>query len=386
MSKSSEARQIARTLYDVALGAVDARLRVRRALEIRTDLRDRLESAPGRLVVVGFGKAVVSMARGLCDGLSRRADAGVLIAPDAAIRAVGKIEVHAGGHPTPTDAGVAAAGRMADLLAGLGPDDAVLALVSGGGSSLGALPAEGVTLEELVARTDALLKSGAPIDRINAERGRMTRFANGGLAALAAPAPVVALVLSDVPGDNPAVVACGPTVGGPEGHACDTLLVGCNATARHAAASFAGSLGLEVEIGPELSGPAGAAGTRIGNAAREAEPGTVSILGGETTVHVTGAGIGGRNQELALAAAIALHGVEGAAVLAGGTDGIDGPTEAAGAIVDGGTFGRILEADIDPAVALFENDSATALAAAGDQLVTGPTGTNVADLVIRVTL
>lgn len=390
MSRCSRAREVALNLFDAALGAVDPRTRVRRAFELRPDLRARVEGARGRLLVVGFGKAVVPMASGICDAVGRRADAGLLISASSGAVGhsdIGPVRVRVGGHPTPSAEGVAAATELAAMLAEAGSDDVVVALISGGGSSLGALPRDGVSLEELVATTAELLLSGAPIAEVNARRSAMVQLAAGGLDRLAAPAAVVALVLSDVPGDDLSVVASGPTVGGRAAPECVNLLVGCNATARHAAASFAASLGFEVELGPEFRGEARALGLEMGQRALESSGrGLVCIRGGETTVHVTGRGLGGRNHEVALAAAIELDGTEGVALLAAGTDGSDGPTGAAGAVVDGGTLARIRSAGVDPRHALFDNDSATALAAAGDQLVTGPTGTNVADLVITVAL
>ena len=350
-----------------------------------------------------------------------------------------RIAVAEAGHPVPTPASAAAASGALALAEAAGPDDLVVALVSGGGSALWGLPPAGVSLDEVGQTTRLLLENGVPIDDINTVRKHLSRISGGRLALAAAPARVLAFVLSDVVGDDPAVIASGPTVpdpttfadaravlrdaglmeavpasvrayldGGAAGAVADTpgpehpafgmvttRVIGTNGTALAAAAREAARLGYVVDrVEPEVEGEARAVGRRVADAALAMRAGrpTCRLWGGETTVTVVGTGRGGRNQEVALAAALALGpstssgqaAEAGAVVLSGGTDGVDGPTDAAGGWASPGTAGAIRQAGLDPAERLRDNDAYAALDAAGALVRTGPTHTNVADVIVAL--
>ncbi|MEM8824730.1 MAG: DUF4147 domain-containing protein [Pseudomonadota bacterium] len=355
-----------------------------------------------------LGKAAVAMARA---ALARWPDVPCLIVTNPEnVAEVPGARVMLGGHPVP-DAGSEAAG--AALLAeaeALGAGQVALVLISGGGSALAVAPVAGVRLAEKAAVSELLLGAGWDIAEMNLVRQNLSRLKGGGLARAAAPGRIEALILSDVVGDDPAAIASGPTVPplGPPAAAAALLMdrglwaqlpESCRAAlAREpeavpdAAWTLVGSNRLSVEAmgaaAPEgriedapLVGDVADAAERV---AAQARAGTgLTFWGGETTVVLLGAGRGGRNQELALRVARALVGFDRPwAFLSGGTDGRDGPTDAAGAVVDGGTLGRIVAAGLDVEALLAENDSYPALAAAGDLLITGGTGTNVADLQI----
>ncbi|MFT6396029.1 MAG: glycerate-2-kinase [Bradymonadia bacterium] len=416
-------RAIAQSIYDAALGAVDPRVTVRRAFERDRELLRSLLDRRGRLVIVGYGKAAVGMVKGICDARIE-ADDGIIIVPEHAHRPAiqGKVLVSVGGHPTPTEGGRRAARVLKRKIERLSASDTVLVVVSGGGSALGALPRREISLAELRRTNDILLWSGLPIEAMNAVRRRLTVFGGGGLARLAAPARVVSLILSDVASDHAGLVASGPTaviqdkeafqevlrrvdivenlpgrvrsllfeVGAAERSVRATnILVASNEDAVKAGARAAERLGFETTIGPTLDGLASRAGRAVGRELA-ASPGSrrVVIRGGETTVRIPAGmeGIGGRSQELALAAALELEGTRAMCLLAAGTDGIDGPTPAAGAIVDGETVDRVRASGIQPELALRGHDSYRALDASGDLLVCGPTGTNVADICVLVSM
>ncbi len=324
-------------------------------------------------------------------------------------------EVLAAGHPVPDAAGEAAARAVEARLAEACLGDRVLMLISGGGSALLPAPADGLTLADKAAVNRLLLASGADITEMNLIRQQLSRLKGGGLLRAAAPAQVTALILSDVVGDDLRVIASGPTVA-PIGTAhqaraaldalglwdrlpgavrrhleravepaplpeAENRLIGSNAIS---VAAMAGAApGARVVEAP-LVGDVADAAARIWNTA--GGPGTW-LFGGETTVVLRGEGLGGRNQELALRVALEAEarGVAGPWVfLSGGTDGRDGPTEAAGGIVDPGSLDRMRAAGVEPAELLARNDSHAALAASGDLLVTGATGTNVADLQVLI--
>ncbi len=378
-------RAIVQSIYDAALGAVDPRVTVRRAFERDRQLLDSIFDRRGRLVIVGYGKAAVGMAKGICDARIEPDD-GIIIVPEHALRPPiqDKVMVSVGGHPTPTDAGRNAARQLKRKIASLSPDDTVLVVVSGGGSALGALPRKEIRLSDLRRTNDILLTSGLPIESMNAVRRRLTVFGGGGLARIAAPARVVSLVLSDVAAEHAGLVASGPTaviddrepfqevlrrvdiVENLPGRVrsllfqqrasnrpvtATNILVASNSDAVKAAARAAETLGFETTMGPPLEGLASRAGRTAGQDLA-GSPGSrrVVIRGGETTVRIPAGveGVGGRSQELALAAALQLEGTRGSCVLAAGTDGVDGPTPAAGAIVDGETVGRIRSRGIEP--------------------------------------
>lgn len=375
----------------------------------------------GRRVVAAIGKAAPGLAEAWRSRAPGWATETFVLAPhDVPVPAAlaGWAAVRRGAHPTPDRAGAAAARELLDLAAGLGPEDALVVLLSGGSSALLAAPVAGVTLEHLAAITSGLLRSGAPIGELNAVRRALLAAAGGGLARAARPASVVTLLLSDVVDGTLADVGSGPTLPSPTGASealavCERrgvelpdevrealrraapapaggspvgrlALLANNRTAVDAAAAELERRGFRVvTAGRALTGEAAERGRQLGALAaalHDRSPAAV-VLGGETTVTVRGPGRGGRCQELALAAALALAGRSGRVVLAAATDGVDGATRAAGAVVDGGTVARIVAAGVRPERALEANDSGPALAASGDQMVTGATGTNVADLV-----
>jgi glycerate 2-kinase len=346
-------------------------------------------------------------------------------------RAPERIAVREAGHPTPDGTSLQAAREAEATAQALGAEGLLIVLVSGGGSALWGAPAEGVSLDDVQETTRLLLASGAEIGAVNAVRKHLTRLGGGQLARAAVPADVLALVLSDVPGDDPATVASGPASPDPSTYAeavtaleeagvweavpeavrqrlrrgregalpetpkpgdpalgrVRTLHVGSNATAQEAAVRAAKHLGY-VALLREASvvGEARAAGRTLAAEALALPPGTCLIGGGETTVAVTGGGRGGRNQELALAAALALDGADRAvALLSGGTDGVDGPTDAAGAWATADTAARARALGYDPADHLARNDSHSLFDALGQLLRPGPTHTNVMDLQVVLT-
>ncbi|WP_299358435.1 glycerate kinase [uncultured Paracoccus sp.] len=377
---------------------------------------------PGRVVVVGAGKASARMAEaveavwGPCEGL--------VITRHGHGRPTQGIEIVEASHPVPDAAGAAATNRMLEMLQGLAADDLVLVLISGGASALLTAPAGAMTLAEKQALNAALLASGAPIDRMNVLRKHLSRVKGGQLAAAAAPAQVVALIISDVPGDDPAMIGSGPTVGDPS-TAADALevarrwqielseaaavvlqrgsgviapddprlarvsnhIVAAPAQSLQAAADLAVELGCEVQmLGADLGGEArevAADHARLALQARRGRNGgtrpLVILSGGELTVTRRGDGIGGPNAEYALALALALDGADGIHAIACDTDGIDGAAEVAGALIGRDTLDRARRLGIDPQDALARNDAHGFFAALSDQVVTGPTLTNVND-------
>lgn len=422
-------RRDARAAFDAAVRAVHPAAVVPRAVRERdgTLLAPELEveRPRGRTVVAALGKAAGTHAAawlehlpGWCDGLFVLAPHGAPV--PAAVLAAGA--VHRGRHPVPDADGAASAEALLELASGLGGDDLLLVLLSGGASALLAAPRDGITLADVATTTRTLMAAGAPIDALNAVRRRLLRAGGGGLARAAYPARTVTLAISDVIGDRLADIGSGPAVEPPpsdaaalevldryvERHAISpavhsaiaadphgddrrwvgrtaaAILAG-NRTAVDAArdALAVGGYGSRIRGSP-LGGEARAAGRRLAAAAARTADGCRSALvaGGETTVTVRGRGRGGRNQELALAAALVLEGRDDTVLLAAGTDGVDGTSENAGGMVDGGTVRRIRAAGLDPAALLDANDSATALEAAGDAIRTGPTGTNVCDVVV----
>lgn len=397
-----------------------------RAVEVADPMRmiaAHLPAKPaGRVVVIGAGKASARMAEaveavwGPCEGL--------VITRYGYARPCRGIEIVEAAHPVPDAAGAAATARMLDLVAGMGEGDFVLALISGGASALLVAPVEGVTLEEKRAVNAALLASGAPIDRMNTVRKHLSRVKGGQLAAAAHPARMLALMISDVPGDDPAFIGSGPTVGDastveearavlarwgvavppsvtaalaggsgvvPPGDArlsaVENRVVAAPAQSLEAAAGLAAASGVQVRIlGDALEGEARevaaaqaaeAVAIRAGMATGEAP--ILLLSGGELTVTRRGDGIGGPNAEFCLALALALNGAAGIHALACDTDGVDGAAEVAGAVVSPGTLAKAGARGVDAAVALARNDAHGFFAALGDQVITGPTLTNVND-------
>jgi glycerate-2-kinase len=388
-----------------------------------------------RIVVVGGGKAGGAMAEALEELLGDRISAGAMniLRGTAPSRALDRIELHEASHPIPSEDGARGVARMLELVEGLNEDDLVIVLISGGGSALMADPAEGIDLEELRRLTDMLLRCGATINELNAVRKHLSIIKGGQLARRAYPATILGLIISDVVGDPLDVIASGPTAPDPttyqdayeilrryglwdqaatsirsrimaglRGEAEETpkpgektfdrvfnLVIGSNMTAAGAAACEASALGYKTLIlSTRVEGEARHVGGVLGGIAREIAtsgnpipPPAAIIAGGETTVTVTGRGKGGRNQEAALGSALKIEGLN-ASIACLATDGIDGPTDAAGAIVDGSTIGRARAMGLSPLEYLRDNDSYGFFQKLGDLIFTGPTGTNVNDLTV----
>lgn len=434
-------RDDARRILDAAIAAADPRAAVRRALRVEGDALvvgvpgdgERIELGEvGRIWLIGAGKAAVGMALGARDVLGDRIAGGTVTTRDGYGGEVPGIYVWEAAHPVPDTRGLAGAAEALACARGAGARDLVLCLLSGGASALWPAPVAGVTLSELRALTDALLRAGATIRELNAVRKHLSRIGGGWLARAAHPARVVALVVSDVVGSPLDVIASGPTVpdpttfadalgvlsayeitappavlrhlqAGAAGQAPETPkpgdaafdrvsahVVAANADALRDASVEAGRLGYRAEIlADDLEGEAREVARGIAREALERQRALASadrpialLLGGETTVTVRGRGAGGRNQELALALALELEGRAGIVAAALGTDGTDGATAAAGGVVDSETVARGAAAGLDARGHLARNDSHPYLRATGDLLVTGPTGTNVCDVVL----
>lgn len=429
----------ARRIFAAALEAADPETAVRRHLRVEGaalflgDRRYDLDRCR-RLVVVGAGKAAAPMARALETLLGDRIDEGLIVVKDGHGLPLRRIRTVEAGHPVPDGRGVAATQAILALAAAAGPEDLLLCLLTGGGSALLVAPAEGIGLEEKQAVTRLMLGSGATIHEMNTVRKHLSAVKGGGLARTAFPAATLSLILSDVVGDDLDVIASGPTVpdastfaqavailkrrgiwerapaavrerlrqgaageipetpkpGDPAFAAAAHGLVATNRQSLAAAARQAEALGYRsLILTSTLEGEAREAARLFAAVAREVRatghplPPPVCILaGGETTVTLRGAGRGGRCQEFALAGAIALAGIEGVVLLVGGTDGTDGPTDAAGAVVDGETAAAATRAGIDLRERLAENDAYRALEPLGALLFTGPTRTNVMDIAV----
>ena len=409
-------------IFEAALAEVDPDRAVRRALrdwEATMGVAGVHRDATNveNVWLVAFGKAAPAMARAAVDELKEIEVSGLVISNHGEPLPDG-LELRVTGHPSPDERSVAAARAALDLLHGAGQGDLVLCLISGGGSALLELPAAGLRLTDLQATVDALLSCGSNINELNTVRKHLSAIKGGRLAQAADPAWLFTLILSDVVGNPLDVIASGPSVPDPTTYE-DALavldrydlryripeaivdhlragkdamidetpktpyprqvvsIVGDGATAADGAAVAARRAGLPAVI---------ATTTMTGNARHEAHRCLeaagrgVTVFAGETTVKVAGKGRGGRNQEAALAAAQQLAGDSATVFATLGTDGIDGPTEAAGAIVDGGTISRGVGLGLDADLFLADNDSGTYLQASGDVLISGPTGTNVGDV------
>lgn len=402
----------------------DAAVKAARPLDA---MRALLPERPkGRTVVVGAGKAAARMAQAL-EALIDWPISGVVVDRHGAPSGTGRIKVLHAAHPVPDRAGAQAAQVLLQTVAGLTGDDLVIALVSGGGSALLPCPAAGLSFEDETAATQALLASGAPIDAMNAIRTQISGIKGGRLAKAAAPAKVVSFVVSDVVGDDPAIVASGPTVPGRTGavqalEAIEQYRIDLPAAVRahieadttpapsaddpvfarnevhviasarvslEAAAARAAELGVTpVLLSENIEGEAKDIGRMHAALARELARGNspypfplVLLSGGETTVTLGGAsaGRGGRNSEFLLSFACDIAGAGTVCALAADTDGIDGSENNAGAFADGTSIERMIAAGIKPRISLGRHDAWTAFDAAGDLFVTGPTGTNVND-------
>lgn len=437
-----ENRARALEVMAAALGAVDPAEAVRRHLRRRGDTLwvDGREYDLGRyrrVFVVGGGKASAAMAVAVEELLGDRLTGGALNVKDGYTAPLREVRLLEAGHPLPDERGLAGTQAMLDLASDLEADDLLLALISGGGSALMVAPVAGVSLGDLQKLTELMLQSGAAIGELNAVRKHLSRVKGGQLARAAAPATVIALLVSDVVGSPLDVIASGPTVAdestfeeawavlerygllaeappaivahlarGRRGEVAETpkaddlavarvqnVVVASNRLAAEAALERARSLGMQAMLlSTYVEGEAREVGRVFAGIARElaihgrplARPACI-VAGGETTVTIRGAGLGGRNQELALGAALGLSGLDRVLVAGLATDGSDGPTDAAGALADGTTMARAMALGLDPHAHLAGNDSYRFFAALGDLLVTGPTNTNVNDLALVFT-
>lgn len=427
----------ARAIFAAAIASAQPRRCVLDALSLdgsqlrigdwHSDLKQRT-----RLVVLGAGKATPAMAAAVEEVLGERIDAGLINTKYGHRLPLERIETVECGHPVPDERGIEGTLRQLALLESLDEDALVLCLFSGGGSALLPAPAPGISLEDKGQTTRLLLSCGATIDEINAIRKHLSAIKGGQLCARAHPARVVSLMMSDVIGDPLGTIASGPTFpdsstfatclelvdryelraalpaavryrleSGARGTVDETpnaddpcfagvhnAVIGNSALAIDAAVRHARGLGYEPlvltsrlqgearEIGPALV----AIAQEVRTHGRPLAPPACIIAGGETTVTLRGQGKGGRNQELALAAAIDLDGWPHIALLSGGTDGTDGPTDAAGAIADGSTIARAAARQLSARAHLRDNDAYHFFAPLGDLLITGATGTNVMDL------
>jgi hydroxypyruvate reductase len=416
----SHLRKDAKAILKAALAAADPTAAVEDALRKRRDL-DRYD----RILVVGAGKAGGTMARAAEKILGKRIFAGCVAVKDGDTAKCRRIELRPCGHPVPDERGVEAARRIADLCAQAGERDLVIFLASGGASALTPYPAPPITLDEKRETTKLMLASGATIHELNALRKHISLFKGGQLARIAAPAHVVSLILSDVVGDDLSVIGSGPTA--PDDSTFETaltvldryglrarvplsvrrrleagegetpkpgdalfdnvenMIVGNNQKSLEAAAGAAKKLGYRTLIltstiegeTRDVARMHAAIARQIRMSGQPLRPPACVVSGGETTVTIRGGGKGGRNQEFVLAAAIDIAGLEDTLIMSAGTDGTDGPTDAAGAMADGETVGRSAR---NAREALAENDSYPFFAELGDLIITGSTGTNVMDL------
>jgi hydroxypyruvate reductase len=426
----------ARAIFDAAVAAVEPRAAVTAHLALDGDALvaggRRLPLGGGRVRVVAVGKAAAPMAQAAEALIGERLADGICVTKHGHGAPLSRVQVRESGHPVPDAAGLAAADEVERFLRGGRPEDVVLCLVSGGASALLPSPASGLSLDDEQAVAKLLLACGADIVEMNAVRKHLSRLKGGLLARAARPARVVSLILSDVVGDPLDVIGSGPTVGDPTTYAdalavfarrglldrlppaararleagargevpetpqpgSDELsevvnvLVGTNRLAVAAAAEKARALGypplvLSTTLTGEtrhVAGTLAAVAREVTESGQPVRPPCCLLAGGETTVTVRGEGRGGRNQELALAAALALAGRPGVVLLSGGTDGTDGPTDAAGAIADGTTVERARAAGLDARAHLEGNDAYPLFSALDDLVMTGPTQTNVMDL------
>ncbi len=432
----SRIRRILMEVVDSAISAGNPAVSIRKWVKLNGE---RLEIANcsidleqvGRIVVVGGGKAGVAMAIAIEQILGDRLSGGIVNIPEGMLPEsyTGKIKFIEASHPIPNGSAMEGARGMLSLVKELGAQDLVIFVVSGGGSAIITLPAEGITLTQLQELTLLLLKSGANIHELNTVRKHLSAVKGGQLAREAYPAQIVTLLISDVVGDGLDTIASGPTYWDsttfsdalavlekykltdkvpaevlgrlkdgikwliPEtpnrGDECFEnayfQIVGSNRDATEAAEKTARANDLNVIVlTTKLQGEAREVGQNLSYIAEEVlregkQRPCLFLLGGETTVHVTGKGVGGRNQELALSAVSGLAGLKDVAMISFSTDGIDGPTDASGAIVDGFTLQRAKELGINPQTYLEDNDAYHFFEKLEDLIFTGPTGTNIVD-------
>ncbi|MBW2122072.1 MAG: glycerate kinase [Deltaproteobacteria bacterium] len=430
-------KQDARRIFAHALSAVDPAAAVKRVVRVegtelvvaghRYDL-----SKIDRVYVIGAGKASASMAGALEELMGERIADGAVTVKYGYAASLRKIMITEAGHPVPDQNGVAGSLRIVEILKRAGEKDLVIGLISGGGSALTPLPAEGITLEDKEALTRLLLGCGATIDEFNTIRKHLSRIKGGNMARLAFPATLVNLMLSDVIGDPVDVIASGPCVpdrstfqdceriiekyhlreklppsvatrfrlgvegkipetpkpGDPVFEKVQNVIIGNNRVAVQGAEAKARELGYQTLIlstsikgeTREVAGVHAAIAREMHASGNPVGLPACVISGGETTVTIQGTGLGGRNQEFALAAALEIEGIDHVVILSGGTDGTDGPTDAAGAVADETTVSRARALGIDPQAYLDDNDSYHFFERLGDLLLTGPTNTNVMDV------
>ncbi|MBZ9976269.1 MULTISPECIES: glycerate kinase type-2 family protein [Mesorhizobium] len=404
------------SIFDAAVAAADP----------EKTIRDHLPAKPkGRTIVIGAGKGSAQMAAAF-EKVWDETIEGLVVTRYGYGAKCERIEIIEAAHPVPDAAGLEASRRLLEKVQGLTADDLVVALISGGGSALLPSPAAGLTLADEIAVNEALLASGAPIAAMNTIRKHLSTIKGGRLAAAAWPAKVVSLVVSDIPGDNPALVASGPTVPdvgsrenalasisaygmklpdavmahiqSPAADAPDpgdqrfarneVHLIASAGVSLEAAAVEARRQGIEAVIlsdaiegeAREVGGVHAAIAREVATRNRPFQKPVLILSGGETTVTLRAKGKGGRNSEFLLAFAIGINGIEGIHALAADTDGIDGSEDNAGAFADGSTVSRMRAAGVDAKAMLARNNAWTAFNAVGDLFVPGPTGTNVNDL------
>lgn len=422
-------------LIRVALTAVDPENVVNNALDLKNSIL-KIQNQPfdlsefEHIYLIAFGKASLKMAKATDDLIGRFITGGIIVSKkkNSEIRLPDKYTCLVGGHPIPDQNSLESAQRILNLVKDAGNRDLIICLISGGGSALLTLPENGISLKDIADLTKLLLENGANIQEINAIRKHIDRIKGGKLAIAAAPARIVTLILSDVIGNSLEAVASGPTVPdsttyrdcleiiqkyhlsekipaaiyeriliGAGGDIPETLkddspilknisnyLIGDNSTAVSAIVEKGKSLGLNVSVIPKpIIGEAREAGRFLAAELRKPVTFKPSLLvgGGETTVTIKGKGLGGRNLETALAAVKDLAGIPNIALVTLATDGEDGPTDAAGAIVTGETFSEGMKKGLDPDLFLDNNDSYHYFEQTGGLIKTGSTGTNVNDLV-----
>lgn len=421
MTAITDPKKFLTSLFDAAVAAADPELVIRANLPAKPK---------GRTIVIGAGKGSAQMAAAFERAWAEKYDApleGVVVTRYGYGAPCERIEIIEAAHPVPDEAGLAASRRLFDAVSNLTEDDLVVALISGGGSALLPSPPDGLTLEDEITVNKALLASGAPISAMNAVRKHLSTIKGGRLAAAAHPATVFSLVVSDIPGDNPAFVASGPTV--PDSTSRDEALkiieryrldlpeavlahirseaahapkpddkvfarnevrvIASAAVSLEAAVKEAARHGVEaVILSDAMEGEArevahvhAAIAREVADRDRPFKKPVVILSGGETTVTIRGkGGKGGRNSEFLLSFALDIDGYDNIHALAADTDGIDGSEDNAGAFADGSTVSRLQKAGEDGAARLANNDAWTAFDSIGDLFVPGPTGTNVNDL------
>lgn len=430
-------RQQALEIFMAGLKAVDPIEAIYRHIKVTDeaifvdDQRFDLEKYE-RILIVGAGKAVAPMAKALEDLLGKRVAKGVIVVKEGHGLPLKHVKICEGGHPVPDEGGVRGTEEILSVAEEAGEKDLVICLISGGGSALSIAPPVGISLKDKQEATKLLLACGATIHELNTIRKHLSRSKGGRLAQAAYPATVISLILSDVVGDDLDVIGSGPTVPDsstfqeteqilkrygiwdqlavsirdhiqkglqgeiedtPKSEAaafqrCYSVMVGTNLQAMLAASNEAELLGYRpLILSTKVEGEArevakvhAAIAKEIVSSENPISPPACILFGGETTVTLLGDGKGGRNQEYALASALALEGQDNVVVLSGGTDGTDGPTDAAGAIADGATVARARQRGIDPGEYLRRNDSYNFFKQLDDLLITGPTRTNVMDI------